>query len=512
MKILIHILLVMLIANPVFADSSSASIKLDLELKLQEKLKAILQPVDPQAQVVVTVKSRMISSDLPGLNFGVENFETSTSGAGFKFDDIERINIKIYSRLKTLPIQLKQLLESAVTIEPNKKSIEYLNYDLETLKSLDQAFAATPLAQLQQDTSKMGKYFDDSKQGFGVQQSWPLILGGFCFAILAGLLIAALKSGVKILREGLDSLASAMGKESTVRPMRETIDMKPAGNTFIPAMNPTALANENSIISDLHRDSVLALFSDAYWCKKDGYASWLWTQLNNGQKIEILNSLSFGISYANCLPGITPICDSKFHLLPYYLQPQNVNEVSQEDLYLLVKKNSSLWHFLSPMRKSEMQISIQERIQFETAAKILELPPVPVKSINQRLLVNHVQSAQLTNEDDQSILENPSLVPPERRSDFLSLAWVAILPLADQQKLFYSFNASEIAQIWTASPAVLEILEIAVGPKKMKLVQDFIQRRPASRDCAEYRNLVMQAIQILALNHSGEQEVRSRAA
>ncbi|MGZ5279536.1 MAG: hypothetical protein ACXWC9_06320 [Pseudobdellovibrionaceae bacterium] len=493
-------LLMALFSIQVMGGTDSASVKVDLELKLQEKLKSLIAPLDPQAQVLVNIKTRPISTDLPGMNMAISNFDPVDIKTGLHFDDINKIEIKIYSQLTTIPQQVKTLVESAITIHPDKKDIQYLTFDTETIQSLESAQQATPMSLLLRETSKLAQFIDGSKGGIQSQLSWSLILLGalvLFFGFMGTSLIVVLRLVRLTLKEGLSGLAAKISEGPENPRSRDVIDVNSISHRTASAALPAPASQDHAQLSSLPTSSVLALFSDAYWCEQDAYASWLWQQMANEQKISVLENLSFGPTYANWLTTIDPVCKMKFHLYPYYLQPLPAHEVSQEDLLPLLKQQPSLWHFLSPIRKADFKVSISERISFQSSPVIHELPPFPNASAEKRKFASSSQSVQLTQTEDDSIFLHPEVIPVAMRKDFLSLAWVALLSHEEKQKLFLSFSASELAECWTSSETILSNLAESLSEKKLKLVLDLQKRVNPSRESASYKSLVLQALDIL---------------
>lgn len=495
------------------ASSSSASMQVDLELKIQEKIRSLVKPLDPHAQILVNVKIEDISTPLPAMNMDVYSLDAVSPTEGISMDDIEMVNIKIISRFKEFPPQLKQIINESVGITENKRKIVFEPFDEQTVQSIaevDNRMAAPLLS-----------FLDEAKKAAGnfSGPSFMVTVGALALIFLFGAvsLVLVLRMVHSTLMSSFNKLIVAIGEKESFggQSSQNFIDVGPKAKA-LPSAKQGLLgdSNEQSQIAGLQPVSLCALIADCYWCEEDEYASWVWNQMSYPQRSMVLESLPFLATYVSWLSNVEPVKMHSFHRHPYYLKPESINQTSQHDVHATVQKTPSLWHALSPMRRSHLDLSVSERLSFQSSPPFVGALSGLMPESKPRGLTLSLDIKALTDKDDLAIMENVDLVPHEYRASFPTLAWLTFLTHQQREEIFSKLSAQDISRAWCGPQKLLKNLESAVGEKKMKLVASFVSRQMGERSSDSYKYLVESAIKLMDGNgqHSERHENENKHA
>jgi hypothetical protein len=235
------------------------------------------------------------------------------------------------------------------------------------------------------------------------------------------------------------------------------------------------------------------LFADVYWCELDGYAHWLWKNLSGRQRTELLQALPYMKQYCDYFVEMEAIAHP-FHEHPYYLEPLTLAQVSQDDLGDLVKKEPALWKSLSPMRRQRLALSLSEKIAAIQSVSSAKPPDLRTLKSPLRALKAVSVWGEVSQQDEKTIFQDPSVVPSEIRQHVRSIVWLAKKDREFIRRTLEKFDARSLASAWVGPEDVLRALEIHLPEKKLKLVHNYRSRVAPSRSSEIYQFLVEEGL------------------
>jgi hypothetical protein len=480
MRAVISVILLAFSMTCVLAGETKLNLKLDLENNLQQKLRPLVTLADPDAQVVVNVELKKISTELPGANLGVKDYLLTSAPDNISTDDIQSIRITVISEANPFPENIKALINRALQIPGVVPQIAFETADL-SARNVIQA-ARKPASGISSSSPELtGFIVSDIKRSLTLAATLVLILG----FVLAGLLFMVHRS----ILSGITALVGAIGSasEDTTRGTHE--QLKPV-NTDLPTIESNSEVDQAQLQS-LKTAGLVALLSDCYWCEEDGYASWLWKKIPGDQKRQIISEWNPAEAYVLTLGGSS--IPKEYHQHPHYLNPSALHSVSQEDLLRWVKINTAAWPLLSPIRQHNLKLSLLERTRMlEGAAKRDLNLPLPSPSITVRTLHPVLDIRELSEDDEMALFENPEMIPNGIKHRVQSLAWVCLLEKPERDRILQKMSAQQIAQAWVGPEVLLAIMAQSVGEKRLRLVESY--KHQASRDSLSMRYLVEQAL------------------
>lgn len=465
-----------------YSARGDMSMKLDIELKIQEKLRALIQPIDPHAQVNVTAKIKQITTTLPGTGTQVQGLFSTTSENMLSYDDIQTVDVKIISALDPFPDALKTVLDDGLDIPKNKKRFQYIAMDESTRKILAS----------QENLNQVPRILEDASAGWQkfFQSLRYLLVLVFAFTTVLFYLNGRRQ---KRFQQAIQASLSNLGEG---HPERQSIEVPsrvvPAG---IPYTQAESRMEDKTTLQSLTISSLVSLFSDCYWTSEDGYAAWLWSQISPQQRAQVLDRWKTAESYIAFLAKVekTP---QTYHHHPYYLKPLELQDVSQSDLSAWLKRYPGAWHYLSPLRQARIPISLSDKMEFNVAPPLSELPKLPAVSQSIRELRPPIEIGAISVDDELALLENPALVPVSLRENVPSLVWIALLDREKREQMLATISAQNLAEVWIGPKAVLSRLEDVIPEKKRQLILDYQRQIAPSRESPTMRFLVKQALKV----------------
>jgi|GEM_PF-3960104 len=503
-RILSNLLFTLILTSTHFAyaaNSLSASKKVDLELKMQEKARSILRPIDPYAQVLARITLKRYSTILPGLDEKVTNYETPTNSEAIDFDDVERVEIQVLTRMETVPASVKRMVEDSIDASFGAKRLTFARFDGETLARITELESqkTEPLLKLGQNFEKIrGDFVSEIPKYSTYLLAFGIFIGVMGIALLFGLRMVR-----SAIRDGLVRLATAVSEQTLKAPLESSrpsnmIDVGPKALSSSPlSLNSESSARE--LLASFSNETIAAFMADCYWCEKDNYAAWLWKNISSDLRV-LLEKLSFGNRYAVNLLDLEPEDASLLLAHPYYLKPTAINEVSQKDVLKNLVSQPALFQRLSPLRKTNLRIDLTQRVallavpQISTSTSRL----IPLQaSLEYRDLPQASDQMTLTNEDDLILMQNPAMVPHNQRKLFPSLVWITLLSAENQTEFFKTRSANDIARIWCGPDTLLNQIEKTIGDRKMKIVLDFVNQRSPSRVSGDFIAAVLEVLDLL---------------
>lgn len=481
------------------AAKAELTSQMEIEERLEVRISKVVHAYDPYASVRVSVDFKKLSAPLPGTAIDLTNFQGNSDLGGVRIDDIQAVRITVSSSKFPLPAWIKTSIDAELKIPGLRKSVDYKQMPEAMRKDLEMNLGDKErISVVAEDLFKKSTSF---AEGLMVSLTMKLMMG---LILLVGLSLVAggfmvhflnkrrmrdfgtmLEAKLVPALQGINTGGGGGGR------MTSTIKLE-GGNTMGGGAGGSAGATD---VEGLPAIALESLFSDCYWCAKDGYAAWLWSSMTPNQRLALFQSTNIEAEYLKFIQGLKPERAAD-HFDPVYLEPLKIHGLSQDDLAKLVRSNKAMWHFISPMRQSTLPLTIQERLACvsEIVTANSKLPMIPEKRSPKRSLTGTRRIGELSAEDEVTILRNPDLIPDTMRGSLASLVWVALLPVETRTRLLNDFSAEELASAWTATPEILDRLREAIPEKKQKMLDSYLASVKPSKASETYRTLVREAL------------------
>jgi len=444
--------------------------RIHLEEALQERAQDSFKMYDDTAKILIRLDYHSYDGGLPGTN--IDNAQ-KLSPDKIELMDISKATVIVYTSLEKVSDDAKEALYRVIPLS-DKKKIEL------SFKKFDQSMTSSKpveVKDLSEITEKMVNSFSKSLFLF-------LVIGGVLFF---GASFYQNTKRMQEFKEQFKILASAVTESGDKMPVMpkapasQSRDREPSVATADP--------NTKFIFENWTTESLRELFADAYWSQMDNYAHWLWKNLKGSQKSEILAQAPFMKDYCNFFMDVAPLAFG-YHEHPYYLEPLTLWKTSQEDLSKFLKKDISLWHGLSPLRKQTLPLTIDEKLSALQSKTPSKFPNFAQVASELRTLHAKPTWGELSSQDELMLFNNPTMVPTQMRSHIRSLVWLAKKDKDFIQKSLAKFDARALAYAWVGPEEVLKVLETHIPEKKLKLLQTYKAKVESSRQSEIYQLLV----------------------
>jgi hypothetical protein len=448
--------------------------RMKLEDTLKNRIEDAFRLYDPKARALIRFDYKTFTGTLPGTSI-----ETRGEVNNFNIDsgDINRVSIEIFTDLEDVTPEAKDYVLKAIPIEKSKVSVEYKKLKAQFPKEVAKPnLDPQALSTIAQDTVN----------------SMTKLLGTLFGATLLVLIAFVFHQNSKKLKEfklQIQLLTAAFGERASA-PMPAAMPQGAGAMAGANYSGAHSSGKENHSLKKLGLSSLKELFADAYWCRDDAYASWLWKNIESEQKSELLAQLSFMKSYSLFFVDIGPR-ELSYHEHPYYLDPMGLLWISQEDLSAQVRLNYSHWHFLSPMRQQNLPLTLEERLTAVQTKPDTRKPNFESRPPSElRVLEAKLSWGELSSEDESALFNHPEMVPAAMRNNIHSLVWLAQKDDTFIQKALAKYDARTLAAAWVGPDGVLKKLEAQLPEKKLKLLLNYKEKMIPSRHTEAYMSLV----------------------
>lgn len=494
MRQLMTTLLMTLMTVPTLAASLEQRIAVENDYR--NRVKNVIEKVDPSAIVQVSVVLKKVVADsLPGMGFGAEITPMDLSGQLNKAS-IEKVSIRIATQIEEVPEWIKEEVNLAIgnDIKTDIKITKAKGIIKDTNTELTQfAMAATQSAVEGLSSLKYGL--------------WSLA-GGLVFLLgVIGLILSRFaarleKSMSKVIEEkvvpamqtgsrgGNVTVASAEPKEA--KPM--SINMTGGGGT-----------GGQKELAELPQEALLSLFSDCYWTQSDSYAHYLWTQLSQEQRKNILAADTLDKKYFSYFLQFAPE-NMNYHFdVRYLMLGRDFESVDQSDLSKWVQAHPKSFRRITPLRWDLLPLNLENRLKFmEMPDEASSAPAKIAKASAKRVLKDKIQIKKLTPADENFVWENPGKVPADARKELASLVWLGLCEEPAIQTILGDLDARQLASAWVGPEAVLEKLKNTLAPKKREMLEHFLKESAPSRASEAFTYMVQAGIDALEKAQSNE--------
>lgn len=484
------IMMAALFLSTQIALAAPLSTVMELETNLTIKIKSIVQPVDPEAMVIVNVTPRRVNTNLPVTGMEAFGFFTVEQAGRVEDSDVDSVRVQIYSSVENFPDEVSRIIESAVKPYTKKGQV--------TISKIDDATSA-----ILKKRKESANIQADSLQKISMEYSEHLyrlvyILAGSVGSVIlvvSVMMIAMLMRAFKGLatKIGEIKIDTGGGNAPSMLPelaaaSRETTRGGGSAGAGAIAGGPT--------MDDMGVVSLKAILSDCYWCEKDAYANWIWAQISPSKKTELLQSWPELGAYVEHF-SLTQAGEERYHNDPFYLYPTPLENISNDDLMRVLSTNKLVWWGISSMRKESVNVSLRDRIDFNRGGARGSAVQIPTVKSAARALPMQLQISSLSEDDEMLLFEQPYLVSAEVARKLPSLVWLALLPAEDCVKIMNSVSAQSLADCWVGPAAVLERLQNQMPEKRRALFGEYLTKARPRRGSPFLKTLTDAAVPIL---------------
>lgn len=476
---------------------------IELENQMQQRVNTILQRADSLAIVQVQIKPRKVSADLPMFGMTAQvtpmNFDGQMSS-----QTIESVKIRVITQLDTIPDWIKNEIVRTTEVPGVKVEINYEK-------------AAGELTNDRQELAKIAK--DTSEVAISSLNQMKLGVWGIIIAMTLSLLVVAY--AVISMAKRMESSLGRVVEDKVVPAMQnanangggarvQSQSSGEGGNSAskaMPSMVGGAGLGGAKELAEFPLETLQNLFSDCYWAEADGYANYLWQQVSQSQKQELLASDFMDVSYFSFVRQAAPE-NLEYHHDPRYLNSANeFKYVNQDDLMAWLSKNPKQFHRITPLRWDLLPLSLEQRIQFAETKVDAKLESVKVVTKSKpRELKARLEIKQLRTDDEQYIWSNPDKVPAHVRASLRSLVWLALAPVEARRQVLSELDARQLAEAWTGPEPVLIALKEALPAKKLEMLEHFLKDTSPGRSNDTFAYLVESGLRLYVDPNSNQAE------
>jgi hypothetical protein len=477
-------LLTLLLAGAT-AHASLTLSKMDMENHMRDRVQTIASKADPTAFAQVSIKLKKIRSNLSFL--GMETHVTPLeNGQDIGPESIDSIEVKVLSKLDPFPEWLKKEISASVEVEGLKVNVTY----------------AKPDSPMKDFTAQLSEFFSEdlyaSLNGAFKNLKWGLWILGFLFTFgLVGIGWALLSFSQKleatlqkVIAENLVPMATALGqmaggtnKAAQVAPKEKSQESQPSRIT----VEGSGSKNQFKLFPAAAME---ALFIDCYWTKLDGYAHYLWTQLNPAQREALMKSGAVDVEYFSHVINVAPRQED-YHSHAWYMNPhKKFNNIDQKTLTGWVKQHLDAAYMVSPLRLDYVELTLEERLKIAANTKRATVEVKAFAPSAPRVFAPKLRLKSLTEADELYLFNNHDKINSDARAQLKSLVWLAVAPQEQRRKILDQMDARQLAEAWAGPKPVLDRLKESLSAKKQEMLEHFLRDGQANRDSDVYAYLV----------------------
>lgn len=482
-----NLIALLILGSGLTASATQLGVISELESNVTLKLKAIVAPLDPDVVVSVNVNAKKVTTQLPTTGMEAMGFFGVDNRHRIESSDLESVKVAIYTRLDPFPEEVRAILENSLKSYSRKGELTIGKLDPKTYDLLKRRELAA--VQQSEEFKKIAADYSERSQRLFY------ILGGVIgIAILLGSMTISgfLRGSMTRLSKGVSEIkVDTGGGAGMAAPMASTSD----ASDRRPQSGGAAYGGPSAVrMDDMKVESLLSLLVDSYWCEKDGYANWVWTQVSPGKKTELLASWKNLASYVEYFSHQAAVED-RYHNDPCYLGQVHFAQVSNADLELALRDDRRIWGSLTSMRKESLKLTLKERLELrasESGAQATAPKAIPPSA--PRVLQAQIEVKELTEEDEVLMFTQPYLVGAATARRLPSWAWVALLPREERASTLNAMSAQAIAECWVGPEPVLQAILEVMPEKKRTLFEEYRAKVQPKRNSATLRALSEAAI------------------
>ena len=471
-------------SSRVLAETNILMGTLAIEKELERQVEKVIKGYDDNSIVFVkALPKKPEPTSLPGTDFVIADNRLTSQN----FLEFSSITIDVYTSLDKIPPKAEEIIIKQSTnfgVEP-EIAIFPLPENFSTLASSTTATAIDNATQeaLSQEKDLFNKVQTTIYIGVGTGAFFLI-----AFIVFGVVIIRGSKNNLKTIDEASKKLANAIEEsagggavQNVQTSNRESRHKEKAESTD----------NQTNVFESLPVSNLLAIMFDCYWCHEDSYAHFMWSKLATKQKTDLLSESEVVPTYVNFFTQIAPN-DINAVSDPYYLNPEEINFVSNDSLTEQIRKTPQLFSKISSLRTENLTLSAIEVIQLK---KIIAEKPeddgvsfTADESPEFRVLTRRHEIVVKDDEEEKQLLEYEDL-PDTEKPNIVTLVWAKDIDDDSLEGIIASFSAADLASAWLGDNDTLERFKTLMPEKKKNMLERQITKTTASRDSDAYRRL-----------------------
>lgn len=490
MKLMILTLALILVQN-LFAGV------MEQESFLSNHLTDVIKSYDARGVVRVDIELRDKNLELPGTNFLV----SSNVLGELNKKNVKNITVNVFTQLEDMPEEFKAYIDNKTKKYTKASNIKFIQ--LEKTESGVEGSISNGLDKL---TAKLGS--NDNL-------IYVLATIPFAIFIIAFLFKGQLGKATNMMGAELQGLTSAL-QEQGIGTTPEAVALEGMGKFDSSGSEQSSTVLEQSMWEVMNEEFYIGLISDCYWCLEDKYASFVWSKVPVELKRQLISEEKVDESYIKYISDLKPE-DKAFGNNSYYLKPWGYSHISNEDLSKLIKEDKRLFGFLSPMRLTKMDLTLEEKLECVTASsgnsamkesffiqKIENISPS-----DRREFESSIEFAFADFDEENRLVEMD--VAFKIMKKFPTLGWA--LRLSDEKviEILSSFQARDLAGALFTSEEIRTKLLSKMPEKRRELIESYVQKaKPMKNNTySAIMKLVYNELEELNLSEHNKEEAQS---
>lgn len=452
--------------------------KIRIEDAIRVRIEQSVHSYDPEGRVQVQFQYRNFQGLLPGMTN--TNERDTFSPNKIEASDIVSVKVQVSAKFEKIPEDLLTTIYSQVPVSSGRIAFKY-NY----VKPL----VVEKLVPIQ------AKDLNDivDKTIAALAKLFMILVGASVIIIMINSYLQTRKK-LGAMKEQMNLLTSAVSENGGGSNQPAFIPQAPAASDFgagrglSGGASAAGLALENFALPSLQE-----IFADAYWCFEDEYAHWMWQNIDNRQKKELMMAMPFMRTYSLHFINL-PVIEKIYHNHPCYLEPLAINDLSQNDLAIAVRKNLPLFHHLSSLRQSNLPLTIEEKLKALGAPASAKFTWANDKQSTFRTFTPQMQWGNISDKDEALLFKNPKIVPQEIKENINSLVWLAQRDEDYIKQVLAKYDAKSLSSAWVGPVEVLSKLEAHLPDKKLKNLNDYRQKNLATKKSIIFQSLFREGL------------------
>lgn len=461
MRLLLIILTFLLSAN-VFASKNS-----DIEEFFSKRFSEVMKSYDSRSTVIVDIKEKSDSLALPGTNFLLGD-----NTIGFMDNiDIESVSVMVFTEMETTPPAFQEFVDK--TFEKYNAKPEIKLFKLEAGPQVDKVVA-------------------ESVEKIADSYASPFVL----FALFA-IPLAMLFMFFGIKKE-FASINSTLNSQLTT--LSSSVENQSGGGANVQAdygvqnTGKQSLEIEKSSWEERPFEFFKAILWECYWCHEDHYAAFIWEKMPTAIKTQFFKDSALDENYINFISSLSGV-DLGFAQNSYFMNPLNLDHVSNDDLGEFLKKEKALFSLLSPLRLKQIKLDLKDKIEMLKAdlldddkkkalqKNLKDIEPSKLRSIE----VVKVLDFNSTEEEEEALAMD--LDYSVMRS-LPSLGWISKLAKEQIEEILKGYSAKDLAACLACPDSAKELILKHIPEKKRELVTSYQKNTLASKNHPAYKALL----------------------
>ncbi|MCT4640892.1 MAG: hypothetical protein N4A33_01255 [Bacteriovoracaceae bacterium] len=457
--------LLLLLLSLVLSTFAIASV-VEQETFLSNHLTDVLKSYDERGVVRVDLEMKNKRLELPGTNFIV----SSNIIGNLDKKNVKSLTVNVFSELKELPKEFKDYITDKTKKIATNPKIKFVQLE-KRVNGFEQTIAS-------------GIEKISAKTGGDKNLIYVLIAIPVTILLIALFFRSQLKSSTTAMSNQLQGLTAAL-QEQGIGTSMEALNVEGTSSGSNGSDGGSTIL-EQSMWEAMNKEFYIGLLSDCYWCEEDAYASFVWSKVPVEMKRYLLDDSVIDEEYTRHISKIAPQ-DKGFGQNPYYLNPWPYEKMSNEDLGKLVSEDKRLFSYISPMRLTKIELTLEEKLECIAQASTnamkeeLFLSKIENQGESQRRYFDTIGEFDFGSFEEEDQLLGMD-VEFSIMKKFPSLGW--ILKLDDEKiiEILSSYQAKELATALFVSDSTKEKILSKMPEKRRELIDSYAQKTKAVKN------------------------------